>query len=133
VTSIRSGTCFTLPIVLALALAVFPLLPPEHLHRAGIEGRTTSIVHAHTLQILGNTPSGTSFTQPHGNHGLAVFLTTVFHSGPQGPSGPVLLVAASVVIAPTFRFVGLVDGALIPYPHGPPGTAWLTRGPPALS
>jgi len=130
---LHSGVRFGVPLYLAFVVAVFPLLPPEHLHRAGIEGRATSIVHAHALQILGNAPSGTSLNPPHGNHGLAVFLTTVFHGGSQGLSQPVLLRAASVVTAPSFRLVGLVEGALIPYSHGPPGTPWLTRGPPVLS
>jgi hypothetical protein len=123
----------SLPVVLAVLLAVCPLLPPQHIHRAGIEGRTAAIVHAHVVEFGDSTPTGTSIGHSHGNHGLAIFLSTVFNSGPEPQSPPILLSAFGVVATPPLEFVCVVDPIRIERTHGPPGTAWLTRGPPSLS
>jgi hypothetical protein len=36
-------------ILVTLAVALLPLLPPEHIHRGGIEGWAEPLVHAHLL------------------------------------------------------------------------------------
>ena len=129
----RCGVRLGVSVIVALAVGVFPLLPPEHLHLAGVEGRTTAIIHAHQVQIVDYVPSEPSLIPPHGSHGRAIFLTTVFNSDGQGPSRPVLPLVGSVVAVPQFQFIGVVQAVLIPDAHGPPGVTWLTRGPPSVS
>lgn len=122
---------FGASVVIALAVVCLPLLPPEHIHRAGIEGRTKPLVHAHALENSGATTAGTSLACPHGNHGLAIFITTVYDSVSRAASQPVLLLAASVVFAPQLRPLGVVEANLTQSTHGPPRSVWLTRGPPS--
>jgi hypothetical protein len=120
-------------VVIALAMVCLPLLPPEHIHRAGIEDRTTPLVHAHALETPDTSTPGTSLVRSHGNHGLAIFLKDVYDSVPRVLSPPLLLVAATVVTVPPFRLIGLLEASLTQTAHGPPKSAWLTRGPPSLS
>ncbi len=114
-------------------MAVCPLLPPQHVHPAGIEGRTAAIIHAHVVEFGDSARTGTSIGHSHGNHGLAIFLSTVLNSGPETTSAPVLPSEFDAVVVPPLDFVRIVDPIQIERTHGPPGTAWVTRGPPSLS
>jgi hypothetical protein len=122
-------------LVAALAVAGLPLLPPEHIHRAGIEGRTTTLVHAHedVLDGVGAGPAGAGLKASHGDHSLAVFLSTHYNSVSRFAAAPVAVLAGAVVIAPGFRRIAPGARVTAQLTHGPPGATWLTRGPPVLS
>jgi hypothetical protein len=126
--SVRIG----LSVVVAVAVACVPLLPPEHVHLAGIEGRTTPLVHAHYLDGSHPREHGPSFTHSHGDHGLAVFLATVYDNISSFVQLPVALPGIAVIAAPVLVVLGASSGTFVQLTHGPPRSAWLTRGPPSL-
>jgi hypothetical protein len=113
-------------------MACLPLLPQEHIHRAGIEGRTTPLVHAHTVEYFGTGSTQASLARGHGDHGLATFLTNTYDGASRVTLQPALQ-AAGVVTVTEFRVIGRADPMLTQTAHGPPRSAWLTRGPPSLS
>lgn len=126
-----------LSVLAILAIACLPLLPPAHVHRAGIEGRATALVHAHPLRGADGThiPGRLALRSAptHGNHELAIFLTLDcgWSSSSHGPS---LVLATSAFllhpVLPPTESVGVLSAHAI---HGPPVRAWLTRGPPLHS
>jgi hypothetical protein len=121
---------------LALAVVCLPLLPEEHLHRSGIEGRTTALVHAHAsgeLNIVRSPRGASSLTTSHGNHGLAVFLSAVYTSAPRATFAAMALMNAGAITQPVFGLRSTVAGVTLKRIHGPPGRVRLTRGPPFLS
>lgn len=125
-----------LTFVTALAVVCVPLLPSEHVHLAGIEGRTQPLAHSHALDGVGaaqTSSQGHSLVAPHGDHGLAVFVSTVYDGTSRFASRPILVVDTVVAVAPTFRSLGLIPSGQPQSTHGPPGRTWLTRGPPSLS
>jgi hypothetical protein len=127
---------FGVTTIAALAVVCVPLLPVEHVHLAGIEGRTQPLVHSHALEADGaphTESAGQSLVAPHGDHGLAVFLSTVYNGTSRFVPQPALPFDALVTIAPTFRSLGVVHWSGPQTTHGPPGPVWLTRGPPSLS
>lgn len=123
--------------VLVLAVTCLPLLPKEHIHVAGIEGRNKQIVHVHPVDAAagGSDVSVLQFhgDQFHGDHGLAIFLTTVYDSVSRFAQAPTVLVATAAVIAPVLQTLGVVQACTVQSAHGPPRSVWLTRGPPSLS
>jgi hypothetical protein len=128
---------FGMSLFLACAVVYLPLLPPEHIHRAGIEGRRAPLVHAHQLDGpdsgSGDTGTSGSLGVGHGNHGLAIFLSTNYRTVLRFVSPPIALVSAVVPIAPVFCPLGLVHAGFVQRDHSPPRSVWLTRGPPSLS
>jgi hypothetical protein len=126
-------------VVTAFAVTGLPQLPVEHIHRAGIEGRTTALVHAHSsdgadIDQVPATPRGhTSFRVGHGNHDLAIFLSTDYTSVLRVVPQPVAWVNLGAIVSPTFELLGSVHAHPVHWIHGPPGSVWLTRGPPSLS
>ena len=125
-----------LAVVAALAVAALPLLPPEHIHRAGIEGRTATLVHAHEDVLDGGgapASAGAGLRTSHGDHSRAIFLSTQYNSVSRFAPPPLAIVVAAVVAAPAFRIVATAGWLNAQLTHGPPGTTWLTRGPPTLA
>ena len=122
------------PLAVLVALLLFgaPLLPMQHLHRAGIEGRTDALVHAHGLDVPSARACRTALTSGHGDHSRAVFL-----------SGDFTMRSGASVVAPSAASVNLTppvpaEGAVViardaPLIHGPPLRASITRGPPSAS
>jgi hypothetical protein len=133
---LRSGTA----VVIALAVAGLPLLPAEHIHRAGIEGRTAPLVHAHFLDGPDTDVAPTqapdrhtSLKVGHGNHGLAIFLSTDYNGVSQFAAQPVALLTGIAMIVPAFNTIGSAHAGFVRYAHGPPRSVRLTRGPPSLA
>jgi hypothetical protein len=125
----------TLSVFLALAVVGVSLLPPQHLHRAGIEGRTESLVHAHPpdQSAAASHFSETALSAGHGDHSLAVLLDgDVLASSSIGAHASSPGAVASVV-RPMSKPgpVLAATGAL--FIHGPPRLASIGRGPPSLS
>lgn len=77
--TVRSLGRLALSSVLVVGVMLGALLPPEHMHLAGIEGRTHSVVHRHSLQGSGSGPSSTSIAA-HGSHERALFMSTFYDS-----------------------------------------------------
>jgi hypothetical protein len=127
---------FGLSLISALAVVFLPLLPTEHVHLAGIEGRTRPLAHGHVLDVSGTpeaSPARHSLVAPHGDHGLAVFLSTVYNGTARFAHQPMLLLDTLVTVAPPIRSPKSADPGRPQTTHGPPGPVWLTRGPPSLS
>jgi hypothetical protein len=126
----------SLAVVVAFAVANVPLLPPEHIHLAGIEGRTATLVHAHedVIDWVGAAgPRGAGLKTSHGDHGRAIFLSTTYNSNPRVAAQPVALLVSTALAAPAVHSIGITDRFNVQSTHGPPGATWLTRAPPALS
>jgi len=113
---------------LSLAIVCLPLLLPEHVHRAGIEGRTVAIVHAHPVTIMGGGDCGASLGRSHGDHGLAVFLASAYDAVRGAHPQPMVASAAPLQV-PQRRQVGVAAALTLQVAHGPPGSPF-TRGPP---
>lgn len=126
---VRSGLC----LVTALVVACLPLLPPEHIHPAGTEGRASSLVHAHLADGPDTAGNDGVLTASHGDHSRAIFLTAAYDRTSRFAPGPVALVGAAAMIAPLVRPLGIVHTSPVQRAHGPPLQVWLTRGPPSLS
>jgi hypothetical protein len=129
------GRRFAPTIAILVAVVSLPLLPPQHLHRAGIEGRTKAFVHAHLTDQSGPpTPSGTpALRVSHGDHLLAVFLNGDYLA-PEAAGGPAFLPATvGVLAAPAREVQRIVPRHHAHRIHGPPRFVSITRGPPILS
>lgn len=120
-------------VVLIWVMVCGPILPPEHVHRAGIEGRETPLAHAHSLESFAPAGSDTSIAQSHDDHNLALFLTSVYDiaSRKVAPQ-PVMMVEAGPAAVMHLQAVHGAEAASTQTTHGPPRPAWLTRGPPSL-
>jgi hypothetical protein len=123
---------FALSVVVAVAVVCVPLCPPEHIHLAGLEGRTAALVHAHYQDGPHSRMDGPSLTHSHGDHGLAKFLTTAYDNLSPFALQPSALAGTSVVAPPVFAVLGAAHGDFVQLTHGPPRSPWLTRGPPSL-
>jgi hypothetical protein len=128
---------FGLSLLVTLAVVWAPVLPPGHLHRAGIEGRTKPLLHAHALTGAdtggGAVRAGVSFGVPHGNHGLAVFLNLDYGRLPRFVLQPATLVGTVAPPAPAFAVIHTAARDVAETINGPPRSVWLTRGPPPRS
>jgi hypothetical protein len=117
---------------IALSLVCGPVVPPEHVHVAGIEGRTSSIVHSHTSDNAEAPFGRASLEPPHGDHSLAVYLTAVYdrvsRSMPQ-PVVPVLVIN----VTPQFQPIAMAHAHVVSSAHGPPRSTSVTRAPPRFS
>jgi hypothetical protein len=120
--------------LVVLAIVGMPLLPPQHLHRAGIEGRAEALVHAH-LPDASDAASGsceTTLISGHGDHRRAVFLNGDFTT----PDTAAYAVSPGLVVSITSPALDQED--VLPASdaspiHGPPRLASITRGPPSIS
>lgn len=65
-------------ILVTLAVASLQVVRSEHIHPAGIEGRTVSLVHDHTITIPSG--SGSRAYAGHGDHGFAIFLVPIYET-----------------------------------------------------
>jgi hypothetical protein len=70
-------------LLLAISMVSLQMLRTEHVHPAGIEGRTESLVHSHSL--VGKW-GDTRARAAHGDHRLAIFLTPIYESAAAHPS-----------------------------------------------
>jgi len=108
-----------------------PVLPPEHVHLAGIEGRTQVVVHSHTDGGFASTSSSATLVASHGDHGRAVFLTSVSDRAARQSAHQMWLPTA-VALMPAFVEVDVPHTDVRHRIHGPPGRVWLSRGPPSF-
>ena len=130
------GSRYALTIAVLVAVVSLPLLPPQHLHRAGIEGRTEPLVHAHLTDRSEPPPpsSGTTaLSFSHGDHRLAVFLNGEYTT-PEAAGGPAVPPATVGVISlPLLDVQRVVPRRDVHRIHGPPRFVSVTRAPPILS
>jgi hypothetical protein len=106
------------------------MLPAEHVHLAGIEGRTHVLVHSHGEDAV---PQGSSPTMvaSHGDHGRAIFLTSTSDRTARLTTDHAVLSTTAPVV-PMFEAAAVLHLDVAHSIHGPPGRIWLSRGPPAL-
>ena len=125
-----------LAITLMVAVVCVTVCPPEHLHRAGIEGRTDALIHAHAPQAPRSVASGSLLTHAvlgasHGDHALAVFFSGDFIGESRAAAQPA--VAGCVVLLAQKLARGRLERPRSDVlAHGPPRRPFLTRGPPTL-
>ena len=118
--------------LLVAAVVCLPLVSPQHDHRAGIEGRTEAHVHAHAPQPAEDDPlRGPALETSHGNHRVAVFLSSDFTSGTRIVISLVVAVTSVIVVLSDIVVTALVDETG-PSIHGPPRLPGITRGPPPI-
>ena len=118
--------------LLVAAVVCLPLVPPQHVHRAGIEGRTEALVHAHAPRLAADDlQSGPALETSHGNHGLAVFLSSDYTSSSRVAISLDIAVTSAIGVLSDSVVTALRDtvGASI---HGPPRLVGITRGPPPI-
>lgn len=127
----RTVRCTALAV--ALLVGLVPLLPQEHVHLAGIEGRAHAVAHSHWLEESQSAGSMPSFAASHGDHGRAIFLTTVSDRVARLLSLPIALAASTFFSVPALSPSGKPHVEPAHQIHAPPGHPWLTRGPPSLS
>jgi hypothetical protein len=128
------GHRLVLTLAVLAAVVSSPLLPPQHVHRAGIEGRTEPLVHAHLTESAPlPAPSGAAaLSIPHGDHRLAVVLDVVYTAaGAAGSHGS--LASVDVITCPPRGTPRVVPRRQTDRIHGPPRLVPVTRGPPILS
>jgi hypothetical protein len=124
-----------LTVFLALAVVGVLLLPPQHLHRAGIEGRAESLVHAH-LPDRSDAASHfneTALSSGHGDHSLAVLLDRDFIASSSTVAHVSLAGAVATVVLSTSKPAPVLATTGSLFIHGPPRLVSITRGPPTLS
>lgn len=119
-------------VVVSAAVFYLPLAPPTHVHRAGLGGRSTPLVHTHQVAArdLAASPADHTLGSAPAGHRDALFLTTQvgnesrfrFDATP-GPS--------PLVVERPPAIGHLPERAASPVVNGPPGRVWLTRGPPS--
>ena len=130
-----TGRRLVLTLAVLAAIVSRPLLPPQHVHRAGIEGRTEPLVHAHLTQSAPlPAPSGAAaLSVPHGDHRLAVVLDGEYTTaaGAAGSHGSIASVDVST--RPPRGTPRVVPRRQTDRIHGPPRLVPVTRGPPILS
>ncbi len=117
----------------ALLVGLVPLLPQEHVHPAGIEGRAHAVAHSHWLEESEPARPLPSLAGPHGDHGRAIFLSAPYQRVARLLLLPVALAASTFVTAPALSPARTPHVEPPHQIHAPPGRAWLTRGPPSLA
>lgn len=127
---VPSGTRCGLLFILAISVFAAPLVRAEHVHPAGIEGRARALVHAHQTQP--QAPGEHRAHAAHGNHSLAIFLTTVYESVCKNPPAPpqAILPGAQPPADPRRDVLGSVDTHGLIQSPGPPATSASGRAPP---
>ena len=130
------GSRFPPTIAILVAVVSLPLLPPQHLHRAGLEGRTEPLVHAHLTDRSEPPafPAGTTaLNSSHGDHRLAVFLNGDYTTPERAIGSALPAGAAGVISPPTRDMPRVVARHHARRIHGPPRFVSIIRGPPLLS
>jgi hypothetical protein len=130
--TVRSLSRLALSSVLVVGVMLGALLPQEHMHLGGIEGRTHSVVHRHSLQGSGSGPSATSIAA-HGSHERALFLSTFYDSVTRFVTHAPAVVETAIILLPAFGTLESVPVDAAHRAHGPPGSSWPTRAPPSLA
>lgn len=119
-------------VALVLALVGLPLVPPPHVHRAGIESRSTPVVHSHVVVDAAQDHAAAheaSLTLPHGRHANAVFLISAFDRRPAVVWMPV--VASRHEWTPPVVTLTTVPAEPAGRPSCTPSPPDPVRGPPA--
>jgi hypothetical protein len=121
--------------ILILALVCGPLLPAAHVHRAGIEGRTGALVHAHAPDAERTPPGagGAALGAPHGDHARAIFPDRDAETSARAAAPPPAATASLPATAPTLEPSGIVVTGDAHRIHGPPRPLAAPRGPPSAS
>lgn len=119
-------TCFLVPAMVCLSLA-----PPQHIHRAGIEGRSEALVHAHAPEAASGRDTWTdeALENTHGDHRLAVALSHDSTTASRVSLSADAAVTRAVVVSPEIMIAARRDPSDA-RPHGPPRPAGTNRGPP---
>jgi hypothetical protein len=130
--TVRSLGRFALSSVLVVGVMLGALLPPEHMHLAGIEGRTHSVVHRHSLQGSGSGPSATSIAA-HGSHERALFLSTFYDSVARFLTHAPAVVETAIMLLPALGPLESVQADEAHRAHGPPSSPCPSRAPPSLA
>jgi hypothetical protein len=131
-----NGGRSALTLAVVWAVMSLPLLPPQHLHRAGIEGRTEPLVHVHFTNHPepSTPPSGAAARSvSHGDHRLALFLGGDYTTPETSIGGAFLRPTPGVVSQPPRDMQRLVLRRNTHRIHGPPRFVSITRAPPILS
>ena len=120
--------------ILILALVCGPLLPAAHVHRAGIEGRTGALAHAHAsggehTAGTGSAALGTS----HGDHARAIFPARDAEASSRAAVPPPAVGASLALTAPALEPSGFAVHEDAHRIHGPPRPPADPRGPPSAS
>ena len=129
--TVRSLGPLALTPVLVLAILVGTLLPAEHMHLPGIEGRTHSIVHRHSVEGFGPGQRGASIAT-HGDHERALFLSTLCDSVSKFVTHAPAVADTAIIILPSLGPLESVQADDAQRAHGPPGSTCPTRAPPSL-
>jgi hypothetical protein len=120
--------------LLMAALVALQSARAEHVHPAGIEGRTSSLVHTHLVDVA--PISRTRAYAAHGDHRLAIFLPSIYESVIRNPPIPPehpALPRATYHHEPRTDFLRILTTDL---EHDPPGIAarpCAGRAPPPLT
>ena len=120
--------------VLAAAIGLGPLVPPEHVHETEEHGHHRMVVHRHAEAHRLAAPAGLHHRELHEDDEPVLTLTP-FYTVPAEPAPPAASPAFVVVlpeppVATTFHRDGDSREPLI---HGPPRAPASLRGPPRSS
>jgi hypothetical protein len=127
---VRSLGRLALSPILVVGVVLGALLPPEHMHLAGIEGRTHSLVHRHSLTGYGSDPSATSIAA-HGSHERALVMSTFYDSVARVVTHAPAVVNPTIILQPAAGPLEAVQTDDAQRAHGPPGSPCPTRAPPS--
>jgi hypothetical protein len=117
--------------LLVVAVVCLSLAPPQHVHRAGIEGRSEALVHTHAPQATSARDPWTegAFENAHGDHRLAVALSHDSTSPDRISISPDAAVTRAAVVSPDVTVAALRDTPDARL-HSPPRSVGVSRGPP---
>ena len=119
-------------VLAALALVSLQLVHADHIHPAGVEGRTQSLVHSHPLAFA--VTGGARAFAAHGDHRLAIFLAPVYESANRllldHPLHVLIVLGAADQHQPRFHAVGRVRQFEDRHPPGIIDSASPERAPP---
>jgi hypothetical protein len=119
--------------VIVLTLLGLPASRAEHVHPAGIEGRTTSVVHTHRVDVASGNHARAYAS--HGDHRLAIFLTPIYETVVRQSSNPPNHPALLLTLYRHDSGTQVVTTLPIRPAHAPPGVlarASEGRAPPTL-
>ena len=119
-------------LVAGLAILSLQLVRAEHIHPAGIEGRTQALVHSHALGDA--AADGARVRAGHGDHLLAIFLVPIYESvlrsSLQGASSNQALPDGPCEPDPQFHAISVVQQPVDRHPPGVVAFASPGRAPP---
>jgi hypothetical protein len=107
-------------VLVILAVVSLQFARGDHIHPAGIEGRSQALVHNHGIGVSGM--GGARAYAAHGDHGLAIFLSPAFESVlrnlPSPANHDLALPHDAAASAPSVRAVGAVPEHIFRHPPG---------------